>query len=430
MVAFAVVAALVAIPGCSQGGGSSRSNRTRSASWTRIRRGHATVELEGPPGVHCIFRGRRVGDQPRRRHRHADRSDEQEIRDSIPVERTRRDRRRVRRVWVVNSGERSVSRISPRRTRWLKRSRSGTARRASRRRGCRVGDQPVRRDDLAHRPRHGEVEIPVGLDPRGIAIGFGSVWVALAGSNQVVRIDPTTNDVTAPIGVGNAPDSLAVSRGRRVVANTLDDTVMEIGPDTNKVVGTIEVGTARRVAVVQGTVWVANEWDGTLSRIEPGQGRPAHGDRERPARARGCGRRPLGLGPRGRHNSSHRGGTLRWSRDDPPISLDPGNSYFYAVASAAPDRGWSGRFEPTGGDPVPDLATDIPTPTDGGLTYTFQLRRGSDTRTARSWRPPTSSMRSSEVGGFNRAITRTSTVGSWGRRRGSDPDTCDLPKAS
>ena len=30
-------------------------------------------------------------------------------------------------------------------------------------------------------------------------LGFDSVWVALAGSNQVVRIDPTTNDVTAPI---------------------------------------------------------------------------------------------------------------------------------------------------------------------------------------------------------------------------------------
>ncbi len=40
-------------------------------------------------------------------------------------------------------------------------------------------------------------DIPVGLDPRGIAVGFGSVWVALAGSNQVVRIDPKTNSVTS-----------------------------------------------------------------------------------------------------------------------------------------------------------------------------------------------------------------------------------------
>ena len=67
-----------------------------------------------------------------------------------------------------------------------------------------MGDQPVRRDGLAHRPEPGEVveTIPVGLDPRGIAVGFDSVWVGLAGSNTVVRIDPATNEVTHPIAWG------------------------------------------------------------------------------------------------------------------------------------------------------------------------------------------------------------------------------------
>ena len=31
---------------------------------------------------------------------------------------------------------------------------------------------------------------------------------------------------------------------------------------------------------------------------------------------------------------------------------------------------------------VPDLATEIPQPTDGGKTYTFNIRRASSTRTA------------------------------------------------
>ena len=90
-------------------------------------------------------------------------------------------------------------------------------------------------------PDSGEVveTIPVGLDPRGIAVGFGSVWVGLAGSNTVVRIDPETNDVTQPIGVGNAPGSLAVSADAVWVVNTLDDTVSRIDPDTNSVVDTI-----------------------------------------------------------------------------------------------------------------------------------------------------------------------------------------------
>ena len=37
-----------------------------------------------------------------------------------------------------------------------------------------------------------------------------------------------------------------------------------------------------------------------------------------------------------------------------------------------------------GAQVVPDLATSLPTPTDGGLTYTFQLRPGSATQTAAS----------------------------------------------
>jgi DNA-binding beta-propeller fold protein YncE len=44
-------------------------------------------------------------------------------------------------------------------------------------------------------PERGQVikKIPVGFDPRGIAVGFKSVWVGLAGANSVVRIDPATD---------------------------------------------------------------------------------------------------------------------------------------------------------------------------------------------------------------------------------------------
>ena len=115
-------------------------------------------------------------------------------------------------------------------------------------------------------------EIPVGLDPRGVAIGFGSVWTALSGSNQVARIDPEANAVSRLINVGNAPGSLTVSADDVWVANTLDDTVHRVSPDTESVVDTIAVGDdPSEVAVVGDVVWVANEADGTLSRIEPGQ---------------------------------------------------------------------------------------------------------------------------------------------------------------
>ena len=257
---------------------------------------------------------------------------EQEIRDSIPVgENPTGIAVGFDAVWVVNSGGQSVSRISPDTNEVVGDTDRGRERPGGHRgrRGYRVGDQPVRRDDLAHRPRHetrSSRTIPVGLDPRGIAIGFDSVWVALAGSNQVVRIDPKTNDVTQPISVGNAPGSLAVSPDAVWVANTLDDTVSEINPDTNSVVGTIVVGDGPSgMAVVQGTVWVANEWDGTLSRIEPGQ---------TSASPTVIGSVPQGLAGvngdlwvsvRGTA-TSHRGGTLRLvSQRMRPDSLDPGN---------------------------------------------------------------------------------------------------------
>ena len=309
---------------------------------------------------------------------------EQEIRDSIQVgENPTGIAVGFDAVWVVNSGGQSVSRISPDTNEVVGEP-------------IEVGNGPTdiaagedavwvtnRFDGTISRidPDTNEVvkAIPVGLDPRGIAIGFGSVWVALTGSNQVVRIDPTTNDVTAPIGVGNAPGSLAVSADAVWVANTGDDTVMEIDPDRNAVVDTIEVGDGPSgVAVVQGSVWVANEWDGTLSRIEPGQ---------TSASPTVIGSAPQGLaGVNGEvwvsvHGAatSHRGGTLRVVAGAPPHSLDPGNSYSVEAAQVLhlTSDGLVG-FEPVGGDPglVADLATEIPTPTDGGRTYTFQLRPG------------------------------------------------------
>jgi YVTN family beta-propeller protein len=310
---------------------------------------------------------------------------EQEVRDHIPVgENPTGIAPGFNAVWVVNSGERSVSRISPDTNEVVGEP-------------IDVGNGPTdiaagedavwvtnRFDGTISRinPDTNEVvkDIPVGLDPRGIATGFDSVWVALAGSNQVVRIDPTTNDVTAPISVGNAPGSLAVSPDAVWVANALDDTVSEIDPDANTVVGTTVVGDGpSSVAVVQGTVWVANEWDGTLSRIEPGQ---------MSASPTVIGSVPQGLaGANGDlwvsvrgTTTSHRGGTLRLVSRDPPLTLDPGNSYdgiawplLHLISDGLV------AFEPIGGtDPrlVPDLATAIPKPTDGGLTYTLQLRPG------------------------------------------------------
>jgi YVTN family beta-propeller protein len=384
VVAFAVVAALVAIPLVAGRAGDSSEIEPNSVGVLDPESGEvtATVELEDRPGsvassADAVWvTNPDVGTVTR-----IDPID-QEIRDSIPVgENPTGITVGFDAVWVMNSGGQSVSRISPQTNTAVGKEievGNGPA-------GIAAGegavwvtngfDGTISRID----PETNEVvkEIRVGPNPRGIVVGFGSVWVALTGSNQVVRIDPQTNDVTQPIGVGNAPGSSAVSPDGVWVTNTLDDTVSEVNPETNSVEGTFGVGDGPAgVAVVQGTVWVANEWDGTLSGIEPGQ-TSAH---------------PIVIGsvPQGVAGvngdlwvsvrgtaTSHRGGTLRVVASDPPPSLDPRYTYdsvAWEVLRLIGDGPVA--FEPTGGDPIPDLATTVPTPTDGGLTYTFQLRRG------------------------------------------------------
>ena len=383
VVAFAVVAALVAIPLVAGRAGGSSEIEPNSVGVLDPESGEvtATVELEDRPGsvassANAVWvTNPDVGTVTR-----ID-PNEQEVRDSIPVgENPTGIAVGFDAVWVVNSGERSVSRISPQTN-----TEVGEP--------IVVGNGPTdiaagvdaiwvtnRFDGTISRidPGTNEVkEIPVGPDPRGIAVGFGDVWVALGGSNQVVRVDPDSNSVTRQISVGNAPVSVAASADAAWVVNTLDDTVSRINPDTDSVVDTIPVGDGPSgIAVVQGTVWVANEWGGTLSQIEPGQ---------TPAREVVIGSVPQGLAGvngdlwvsvRGTA-TSHRGGTLRVVTRDAPPSLDPGITYdtgSWEVLHLIGDG--LVAFEPTGGDPVPDLATAIPTPTDGGLTYTFQLRRG------------------------------------------------------
>jgi YVTN family beta-propeller protein len=286
-------------------------------------------------------------------------------------------------VWVVESGEPSVSRISADTNEVVSTIPVGNGPA-----GIAVGEGSVwvtsRFDGTISRidPNRGEVAatIPVGLDPRGIAVGFGSVWVALAGSNAVARVDPQTNELTQTIGVGNAPGSLAVSTDAVWVVNTLDDTVASIDPMAGRVTSVHQVGDGPSgIAVVQESVWVANEADGTVSRIEPGQ---------TSATQLTVGSVPQGLvgvngdlwvSVRGT-TTSHRGGTLRLVSIEPPISLDAGNAYHiwdWRVLHLLGDG--LVAFEPVGGASptlVPDLATSVPSPTDGGRTYTFELRSG------------------------------------------------------
>jgi YVTN family beta-propeller protein len=97
---------------------------------------------------------------------------------------------------------------------------------------------------------------------------------ALASKDRVVRIDPSTRQVLASIPTGNAPSGVATGEGSVWVANSGDGTVSRIDPVANKVTGVIRVG-KRPVAIAfgEGAIWVANFLGNSVSRIDPATNR-------------------------------------------------------------------------------------------------------------------------------------------------------------
>jgi len=287
-------------------------------------------------------------------------------------------------VWVANSGDGTVMRISP------------------------DTDGVV-------------ATIETGNGPAGIAVGQGSVWVTNLLDGTLARIDPDSSAVTARVNaganpttiaaaanlwvtnsttgtvsrldarsatllgavhVGNGPTSVVVAEDDVWVANEPDGTVSHIDATTGAVGATIPVGQGPvAVAIGQGSAWVANGVEGSVVRIDP--------DSNAVVDTIEVGNAPSGLAIVGDDElwvttraaaSVHRGGTLTLVAGQPPV-LDPAIGFdpvSWALLNITND-GLVGLRQ-TGGPAattiVPNLAISVPEPTDGGRTYTFQLRTG------------------------------------------------------
>jgi YVTN family beta-propeller protein len=272
-------------------------------------------------------------------------------------------------VWVANTSDRTVMRIDPD---------SGKTRQV----------------------------IPVGAGVDAIAVGEGSLWVASEIGGTVARIDPRAQ-TTQTINVGRGPDAVAVGGGSVWVANNLDGTVSRLDPATNGVAATIRVGAGPVAIAVSAdgkSVWVSSELSGTLAKIDPRRNAVAKTIQTR--------NRPEGVALSGDRmyvavrtgGGAHRGGTLRV--DVPEISgmdLDPANAYINWQLLRVTNDGLVGYRRAGGGEGaalVPDLATSLPTPSNSGLTYTFQVRPRIHYSTGQLVRPAD----------FRRAIERALTA--------------------
>jgi YVTN family beta-propeller protein len=222
--------------------------------------------------------------------------------------------------------------------------------------------------------------VALGAGATDVAVGAGAVWVSDETGDGVFRVDPRTDQVTAVINVGAGPTALAVGYGSVWVANSLDGTVSRIDPETNAVTGTVAVGDGPGAVMAgDGGVWVSSQYAGTVERIDPVT--------DALTRTVGVGNRPegvavaagltwVGVQPAG---TGHRGGTLRVVTAGYADTFDP--VLTQNLVGVLPETydgltayQWVGGSGST--QVVPDLAVSLPSPTDGGTTYTFQLRRG------------------------------------------------------
>jgi DNA-binding beta-propeller fold protein YncE len=156
-------------------------------------------------------------------------------------------------LWVVNSGDATVSRIDPRSHRVI-----GT---------ISIGGRNLNR----------------------VVVSHGSVWVVdddydTSRGGQLIRIDAATNRVVGRTFLGKnmcGMFDLAVGLGSLWVTADSQGRVLRIDPATGKVIARIPVkGAPIAPIVVQGMIWVANEGQGVVRewRIDPSTNQASQAD--------------------------------------------------------------------------------------------------------------------------------------------------------
>jgi YVTN family beta-propeller protein len=242
-------------------------------------------------------------------------------------------------------------------------------------------DGQVERLDLARRGRNRRIDVAGG--PAAIAAGAGAVWVAGEEDGIVTKLDTRSGAAIRAIGVGNGPAGIAVGYGGIWVANRDDGTVMRIDAATDSVTDTVRLGgNPTAVTAGLGAIWVADGAGDAVIRINPQTRRASRriAVRSAPSALAVAGGSVWAAATASR--ASHRGGTLQFASSpfDVCNCIDPAgyDQRSWPALSLAYDGLLAYRRIPgVGGSTlVADLAASVPQPSDGGRSYTFQLRSG------------------------------------------------------
>ena len=315
-------------------------------------------------------------------------------------------------IWVTNSGARTVSRINAATGRVVQEVEVGNAPGAIVAVGdglwvANATDSTLVRIDAAS----GTAGTPVGVgaSPNALASDGSSMWVASEDLASVSRVDPNTGATIAVVQLGVRPSAVALGSDWLWVASA-DGTLSWIDPEANRVSATVPVGAALSgIALTDDAVWLGDR-TGTVHRVDRDSPLlPARRVTTSASVDAIAAVEPHGVWLATQQSpDSHLGGTLRVYRiAEFAHSADPLARGGSAETSLQGDGllGYRRTGGAAGAILLPDLATSVAIPSDGGLTYTFNLRPGIFYSTGEPVRATD----------FRRAIERSFQVGDgWG----------------
>ena len=140
----------------------------------------------------------------------------------------------------------------------------------------------LRMDPLTHRVI---AKIPLGIAPFLMAAGGGSIWVTDYSDDSAARVDIATNSLVKVFtGLAHGPSGIAYGAGAAWIANRRQGTLTRIDAASNRVAAVIPVASGPHALGVSGAlvggsplavvandtaVYVKNEYDENVARIDP-----------------------------------------------------------------------------------------------------------------------------------------------------------------
>lgn len=108
--------------------------------------------------------------------------------------------------------------------------------------------------------------------PSAVAAGSDAMWATANDTNAIVRIDPTSNMVSATVVLGFDPWAVAAGDDAVWASDYANNAVVRVDPRTMTVTARIPVASGpTEMAVAPGTLWVLNSAAGMVTRVDTGR---------------------------------------------------------------------------------------------------------------------------------------------------------------